>query len=112
MAKVTTAPQVTKAEPVVNASAPKVDMLGSVKKADMKGNFFMFDKMNYQIMIGGLVLIALGFILMAGGRGTDPNEFKYEEMYSTRRITVAPILVMLGFVVELFAIFYTPKNKA
>ena len=71
---------------------------------------YMFGKMNYQIMIGGLVLIALGFILMAGGRSEDPHLFDYKEIYSFRRITLAPVLVMLGFIVEIAAIMWMPKE--
>jgi hypothetical protein len=71
---------------------------------------YMFGKMNYQIMIGGLVLIALGFILMAGGRSEDPHVFDYKEIYSFRRITLAPVLVMLGFIVEIAAIMWMPKE--
>ena len=61
-------------------------------------------------MIGGLVLIALGFILMAGGRSEDPHVFDYKEIYSFRRITLAPVLVMLGFIVEIAAIMWMPKE--
>ena len=71
---------------------------------------FIFDKTNYIIMIAGVVLILIGFILMSGGATTDPNVFPKEELYSFRRITLAPIVVMLGFAVEIFAILKRPKN--
>ena len=67
-----------------------------------------FGKMNYILVIVGIALIALGFILMIGGGSTDPNVFN-EEMFNTRRLTIAPILVLAGFVVEIVAIFWKKK---
>ncbi len=69
-------------------------------------SLFMFGKMNYIIMLAGLILIALGFVLMSGGATTDPAVFPKEEIYSARRITIAPMVVLLGFIVEIVAIFY------
>jgi len=51
----------------------------------------------------------VGFILMAGGGSEDPNVFN-EEIFSTRRITIAPIVVLIGFVIEIFAIMRKPKD--
>ena len=76
-----------------------------------KGNqTFLFDKGNYMWIIGGVVLIILGFILMAGGKSEDPNKFNYEEIYSTRRITIAPLLILIGFAVEIYAIMKKPAD--
>ncbi len=61
------------------------------------------------LVLAGLALIALGFFLMAGGGSEDPNVFN-EEIFSTRRITVAPIVILLGFAVEIFAIMKKPKD--
>lgn len=72
---------------------------------------FLFDKTNYYIMFGGLALILLGFVLMAGGKSADPNVFNYDEIYSFRRITLAPILIIAGFVVEVIAIMRKPKSE-
>ncbi|HEY1033129.1 MAG TPA: DUF3098 domain-containing protein [Flavipsychrobacter sp.] len=78
-----------------------------------KGNqTFLFDKGNYMWMIGGVVLILLGFILMAGGKSEDPNKFDYEAIYSARRITVAPLMILIGFAVEIYAIMKKPANAA
>ncbi len=71
---------------------------------------FLFDKTNYMWMIGGVVLILIGFMLMAGGKSPDPHKFNYDEIYSFRRITLAPIVVMLGFAVEIYAIMRKPKE--
>lgn len=68
-----------------------------------------FGKMNYLFVIIGLVLIAVGFILMIGGGSTDPDVFN-EEMFNFKRITLAPILVLAGFVVEIVAIFWKGKK--
>ena len=69
-----------------------------------------FGKMNYILVIVGIALIALGFILMIGGGSSDPDVFN-EEMFNFRRLTLAPILVLAGFVVEIVAIFWKGKNK-
>lgn len=71
----------------------------------------LFTRENYIWMIGGIIIIALGILLMAGGKSDDPNVFKKEEVYSMRRITIAPILILLGLAIEAFAIFKKPKNS-
>ncbi|MDY0286104.1 MAG: DUF3098 domain-containing protein [Bacteroidia bacterium] len=70
---------------------------------------FAFGKENYRIMFIGLGLIALGFLLMIGGGSDDPQVFN-EAIFSTRRLTVAPILILSGFVTEIVAIMWKPKN--
>ncbi|HQV61768.1 MAG: DUF3098 domain-containing protein [Chitinophagaceae bacterium] len=71
----------------------------------------MFSKDNYIWMLAGLVLIAIGMFLMSGGKSnTDPTVFNKEAVYSTTRITVAPILILAGLVVEIFAIFKKSKT--
>jgi len=67
-------------------------------------------KENYFIIIGGVVLVLLGFILMAGGGADDPDVFIKEELFSPRRITWAPFLVILGYVVVLYGVLKRPKN--
>lgn len=74
---------------------------------NVQGN--LFGKENYTWITIGLVIIGLGLILMAGGKSDDPNVFNPREVYSTVRITVAPILILAGFVVEIYAIFRKPK---
>tara|TARA_B100000401_G_scaffold374951_1_gene274797 strand:+ start:177 stop:404 length:228 start_codon:yes stop_codon:yes gene_type:complete len=68
-----------------------------------KKNKLLFGKRNYRFMIIGLFFIAMGFILMSGGGSDDPNIFN-EEIYSFRRIRLAPILVVTGFIIEVYAI--------
>ncbi|MBO9571921.1 MAG: DUF3098 domain-containing protein [Chitinophagaceae bacterium] len=69
----------------------------------------LFGKENYTWIIAGLIVIALGIILMAGGKSDDPNTFSPHEVYSFRRITLAPILILLGLGLEIFAIFRKPR---
>lgn len=72
---------------------------------------FIFDKTNYIIMVAGVVIILLGFLLMSGGATTDVNVFPKEELYSFRRITLAPIVIMIGFAIEIVAILKRPKSE-
>lgn len=71
---------------------------------------FVFGKKNYMFMFIGLAVIALGFILMAGGGSDDPNVFN-PEIYNFRRIRLAPALVLLGFGIEVYAILVNPNKK-
>jgi len=73
---------------------------------------FLFTRDNYMWMLIGLALIFLSFLLMSGGKAENPAEFHYEEIYSFRRITLAPILMVLGFAIEAFAIMKKPKSTA
>jgi Protein of unknown function (DUF3098) len=70
---------------------------------------FAFGRINYILMISGIGLILLGFILMAGGGTKDPNVFS-EDIFSPVRITVAPLLVLAGFVLEIYAIVKKSKD--
>lgn len=68
----------------------------------------VFGKKNYQLMLLGLTFISIGFLLMSGGGSEDPNIFN-DEIYNFRRIRVAPILVVFGFIIEVYAIMKNPK---
>ncbi len=78
------------------------------KQANPQGEF-LFGKRNYILMLIGVIIIALGFILMAGGGSEDPEVFN-KEIYNFRRIRLAPTLVILGFIVEIYAILSKPKS--
>jgi hypothetical protein len=69
----------------------------------------LFDKTNLMWMLGGVAIMILGYILMAGGKSDDPNVFNPNEVYSPIRITVAPILILAGLVVLIYSIFRHPK---
>jgi Protein of unknown function (DUF3098) len=72
-------------------------------------NNSLFTKDNYIWMLAGLAVMALGFFLMAGGKSPDPKVFNDSEVYSTTRITIAPILIIAGLVIEIFAIMKKTK---
>lgn len=78
-------------------------------KENENNNGFLFEGVNYKILLIGLAIIALGFILMSGGGSTDPNVFKEAELFSFRRIRLAPTLVLIGFGVTIYSIFKNPK---
>lgn len=71
----------------------------------------MFTRDNYRWMLIGLAVIAVGMLLMSGGKSnTDPTVFNKDAVYSPMRITVAPLLILLGLAIEVFAIFKKPKS--
>ncbi len=70
----------------------------------------IFSKQNYMWMLAGLALIAIGMFLMAGGKSDNPAVFNEGEVYSKTRITVAPLLILGGLVLEIFAIFRNKKS--
>jgi hypothetical protein len=69
----------------------------------------LFGKQNLLWMLIGAVVIVLGFLLMAGGKSEDPNVFNEAEVYSTTRITIAPLLIVVGLVIEIYAIMKKGK---
>ena len=71
---------------------------------------FALGKRNYILMLIGLAVIVIGFILMAGGGSDDPNTFD-PSMFSFRRITLAPIVVLAGFAFEIYAIMKKSKPE-
>ena len=71
---------------------------------------FIFGKANYKIMLIGLVVIAVGFILMSGGGSDDPTVFN-PEIYNFRRIRLAPTLVLIGFGIQIYAILFGRKEN-
>jgi len=79
----------------------KQNVLGKNKKNESQD--FVFNKEKYILMLIGLAFIFVGFLLMIGGGSDDPNEFSYE-LFSFRRLTLAPILVLIGYVIEIYAI--------
>lgn len=69
----------------------------------------LFSKENYTLMLIGIVVIALGMFVMSGGKSNDPGVFDQKEVYSSSRITIAPLLILAGLAIEVFAIFKKPK---
>ena len=79
------------------------------KKNGGKENFAL-GKENYVLLVIGFAIIVLGFILMIGGKSDDPTIFNEDEIFSFRRITLAPIVVLAGFIFEIWAIMKKPKS--
>jgi fumarate reductase subunit D len=71
---------------------------------------FNFGKRNYQMMIAGVVIIVIGYLLMSGGKSEDPAVFS-DTIFSTRRLTIAPLLIISGLVLEVFAILHRAKDE-
>lgn len=71
---------------------------------------FALSKENYKLLLIGFGIIILGFILMAGGGSKDPNVFS-KDIFSFRRITLAPIVVLFGFAFEVYAIMKKPRKE-
>ena len=74
-----------------------------------KKKTFIFDKKNYRLLLVALGIIALGFVLMSGGGSEDPSVFN-PDIFSFRRIRLAPSLVLIGFGMAVYSIF--TKTKA
>ena len=84
--------------------------MGEKKRKDQNNSNFIFNNRNYIIMLVGLAIIAFGFILMSGGGSDDPNVFS-ADIYSFRRIRLAPTLVLLGLGLQVYAIVSTKQEK-
>ena len=71
---------------------------------------FAFTKNNYILLGVGVIFIIIGLFLMQGGGSEEPSNFN-EELFSFQRITLAPIIIITGFIINVFAILYSPKKK-
>ncbi len=85
-------------------------MAKQVKTTTARTYVPLFGKENYRWMLIGLAVIGLGLILMAGGKSKDPNVFDPKEVYSFTRITIAPILIVAGLVLEIVGILKKSKT--
>jgi hypothetical protein len=85
--------------------------MSNTKKQQPVTSNNLFTKDNYIWMLAGLAVMALGFFLMAGGKSPDPKVFNDSEVYSATRITIAPILIIAGLVIEIFAIMKRAKTS-
>ena len=71
---------------------------------------FAFTKQNYMLLLVGVALICAGLLLMIGGGSDDPTIFS-DKIFDSQRLTIAPLLIALGFIVEIFAIIYKLKGE-
>ncbi|MDR1022038.1 MAG: DUF3098 domain-containing protein [Prevotellaceae bacterium] len=81
-------------------------------KTDKSGAGFTLSLQNYKLMLAGFAIIVVGFVLMSGGKSPDPQVFNADELYSFRRITLAPIIVIFGFAFEIYAIMKRPARDS
>jgi hypothetical protein len=77
----------------------------------MNDNDMPFTRENYLLMLVGLGIVGIGYLLMSGGGSGDPNVFN-EDIFSARRITVAPIVLLLGYVFIIYAILKRPRSNS
>ncbi|MDP3397849.1 MAG: DUF3098 domain-containing protein [Bacteroidales bacterium] len=77
----------------------------------MDSGKFAIPYKNLIYVLAGLALMIIGYALMTGGGTDDPNIFTGEQMFSFRRIVLAPLFILAGFAVEIFAIMHKPKAK-
>ena len=80
------------------------------RKQEAKKVYFTFERKNYVFMLIGVAFILIGFMVMMGGGSDDPNVFN-PEIYSWRRIRLAPALILIGFGIEVYAILLNPHKK-
>ena len=100
-----------KTSPAPAYKSPLTAKTSSGPKQPRGNQTFLFDNKNYMWMGIGLLCILIGFALMAGGKSADPHQFNYNEVYSFRRITLAPIVIMIGFGIEAYAIMMKHPGK-
>ena len=94
---------------MANTKTTTVKTTGKPKVEPAKAGSQLFGKENYKWMLLGLVTMAIGFFLMAGGKSSSPDVFNDKDVYSFTRITLAPILIIAGLLIEIFAIMKKPK---
>jgi hypothetical protein len=85
-------------------------MANQVVKKPEENKQFAFHKKNYTLLLIGLALLAVGFLLMIGGKSEDPQVFNFA-IFNFQRLTLAPIIILAGFVVEIYAIMWRPKSS-
>lgn len=95
----------TKAEQKTTVTNKKVSLKEYYQTAP-----FSFNAKNYRLLLIGLGINILGFILMIGGANDDPNKFNADELFSHRRITIAPMLIIAGYLVIMYSIMKKPKS--
>jgi hypothetical protein len=101
--KVTKKSTINPTKSTLAASSAKGSSTASISNS--KSNDLLFNKTSYTYILGGIVLMVIGFFLMAGGHNDDPNVFDEDVIYSTRRILIAPIFIIAGLIVQVLAIF-------
>ena len=83
--------------------------INTEKTSTTSGEGFVFSKVNFQLLIISVITIVIGYALMAGGKSDDPNKFS-EEIFNFQRITLAPIIVLAGYAIGIYAILKKSKD--
>ena len=100
-------------ENIVNAEEPKAAAFTPGKEVSLrefsKNAPYSFSKKNYKLLLIGLAVNVLGFILMIGGGAEGPDDFDASELFGTVRITIAPMFIVAGYIVIMYAIMKKPK---
>lgn len=100
---------------LISKEEPKVDVAASGKEVSLKEFSkeapYAFNHKNYKLLLIGLGINVLGFILMIGGGAEDPNTFDASQLFGTVRITIAPMFIVAGYAVIMYAIMKRPKSS-
>ncbi len=103
-----TAPAIEKPK-VQEQKPPEPSPVKTKSQTGGKTAEFAFGRENYKFLLIGLAFILVGFILMVGGGSDDPNVFS-DDIFNFRRLTLAPILILIGYGIEIYAIMKKPKD--
>jgi len=87
-----------------------VTTVSAPKPAPKQEKRLVFERENYMLFFTGIAFITIGYLVMAGGKSPDPNQFYPDQIFAWRRINLAPALVLLGFGIEILAIMYRKKK--
>lgn len=103
-------PASTIEKPKIQEQRKAESAIGKIKSQTTgKTAEFAFGRENYKFLLIGLAFILVGFVLMVGGGSDDPNIFS-EDIFNFRRLTLAPILILIGYVIEIYAIMKKPVD--
>ncbi len=94
----------------VTPKASKQGRVAAIKEKKIDRSGFAFDKENYKWLLIGLVFLLVGFLLMIGGGSDEPDVFNYG-MFNFQRLTLSPILIMIGYAIGIYAIMKKPKTS-
>lgn len=92
------------------AVKPGINPTSDADKAINPRSAFAFDKDNYKWLLIGLAVLVVGYLLMIGGGSDDPDVFNYG-MFNFQRLTLSPILIMIGYMIGIYAILKKPKSS-